>query len=277
MQRPVPWWLRLYLIVGAAEAILIGASSWLAPAGSVSHATLPLHVTPLNARVIGAFYLAGAIALFASLFTRNPADTRIAVIGFGFIAGSLLVATLVYWDDFTKVRMPYGWIASYVVEPIVAVAAVVKLRLLRPALSGRTRLTPVCLLQGAAFGVTGLLLLLTPGYAADVWPWSIDTVLARVYACLFLAFALAALLAAWEARPPAVRAFVIASAALPVLILVASLRHTDRFQDGPAKWLWFGGFTLGAVCFGLALVGLVWRSWRAIRVPLQSEPSLSPR
>ena len=44
-----------------------------------------------------------------------------------------------------------------------------------------------------------------------------------------------------------------ASAALPLLVLVASVRHLDRFKDGVHQWLWFGIVGLIAVALTAVL------------------------
>jgi hypothetical protein len=293
VRRALPWWLQAFLIIGALEAVAIGASSWLAPEGSLSRRLLPLaggtatyssasdpaadqgsgrgadrayagsslsspasRVRALNGRVIGAFYLAGAVGLVASYLTRRATEARIFIFGFGFIAGSLLLVTVVYWDDFTADHVPYGWVVSYVVDPLVAAFAIVTLGLVRPVVPGWHRLTPVFLVQAAMLGVPGLVLLLAPAVAADLWPWTLTDVLARVYACFLLGFALGALLAARECRTTAVRPFAIASAALALFVLIGSARHLDLFEHGLREWVWFGTCGLLGVLFIAALSSL---------------------
>jgi hypothetical protein len=289
VRRAFPWWLQVFLLVGAVEAIAIGASSWLAPEGSLSRRLLPLaggsasyspasgwasdptyagssipasdaldpaRVRPLNGRVIGAFYLAGAVGIVASYLTRRAIDARIFVFGFGFIAGSLLIMTFAYWGDFTANSVPYGWLVSYIADPLVAVVAIVSLGLMRPAVPGTHRLTTLFLVQAALLGATGLVLLLAPGMAADLWPWTLTDVLARVYACFFLGFALGGLLAAGETRVAAIRPFAVASAALALFVLIGSAQHLDRFKHGIREWLWLGTFGLLGVLFVAALPSL---------------------
>jgi hypothetical protein len=251
MQRPAPWWLRALLLVGALEAIAIGASGLLDPQGSLFASLLPITVSPLNGRVIGAFYLAGAAGLLASLPMRRAHDMRLFVIGFGFIAGSLLIVTLAYWDEFTVDHIPYGWLASYVIEPVVAAVAVIVYGLARPAAPGPHRWTPLFVVEGVVFAVIGVVMLIAPGTAVDLWPWALTTLLARVYAPFFLGFALGALLAAWERRAAVVLPLATASLTLMLLLLVASLQHRDRFT-GAGEWVWFAGLALGALAFGTA-------------------------
>lgn len=253
MQRSFPWWLQAFLLVGALEAIAIGASGWLAPQGSLFPRLLPIAVTPLNGRVIGGFYLAGAVGLIGSYLTRRASDARIFVFGFGFIAGSLLVATFAYWDEFTADHVPVGWLATYAIDPVVAVIAIVTLGLFRPAIPGRHRLSPVYFAVALILGVSGFVLLLAPGFAIDLWPWKLTTPLARVYSCLFIGFGLGALLSAGEARAAAVRPFAVAIASLPIFVLIGSLQHLDRFKHGVHEWVWFGVVGLLAVVLTAAV------------------------
>ena len=46
----------------------------------------------------------------------------------------------------------------------------------------------------------------------------------------------------------------LSACALGALVVLASLRHRDRFADGLGTWLWFGGFALAAVAFGLVFL-----------------------
>jgi hypothetical protein len=275
MQPDAPWYLRALLVVGALEALAIGASGFLAPSASLFHRLLPITVSPLNGRVIGAFYLAGAIGLIGSLLARRPIDSRIFVYGFGFIAGSMLLITLAYWSDFTKDHVPYGWIVSYIVEPVVGAIAIVRLGLTGPSSRGTHRWTPLFAVQGAVLGLTGLLFLLLPQTAVDIWPWKLTVLLARVYAPFFLGFALGAFLACWERRPAAVRPFLVASFALPVLVLIGSLQHRDRFS-GSGEWVWFGALAVAIVAFAVATADAILqaRSEREAAVPPESSVAL---
>ena len=63
-------------------------------------------LSALNGRVIGGFYLAGAVGLIGSYLTRRAIDARIFVFGFGFIAGSLLWG--VVFDGFRPDRYDLG-------------------------------------------------------------------------------------------------------------------------------------------------------------------------
>src|SRR5689334_20843241 len=117
--RGAPWWLRAYLLVGAAQGLAIGVTGMADPAHVVG---FPLATTPLNTRFVAAFYLAGAAGLLASAAVRSAVDARIFVAGFVAVTALLLVATVRYWSTYTAGGVPYPWVGSYVVEPVLGAA-----------------------------------------------------------------------------------------------------------------------------------------------------------
>jgi hypothetical protein len=255
--RPIPLWLRVLFLI---NVVLLAPQA----VGLFSPANIPfpVAVTPLNARFIGALYLAAAVGMILSAVGDDLADIRIFLFGFAVIALLVLVVTIAYWSDFAAKRVPVIWLATYVVDPVAAAAALLTLRPLRPARSGAHRLTTLFILEGGLFGVVGIVLLVIPGFATLVWPWKINLLLSQVYGAFLLAFAVGALLAAREARPAAVLPTVASSAALAGLTLIASLLHLDRFAPGPASGIWFGVWVLVMVAFTAALVGLLRRTAR---------------
>jgi hypothetical protein len=247
MGEQFPRWLRGYIAFVAMLAAAIGISLFVAPTSSAAATFFPVEVSPLNARVIGALYIGGLVGLGTALFARRAADTRLMVIGAGLISTLLLIMTFAYWDEFTTDHTPYGWIAVYVADSLVALLAIVRLHLIRPAVAGIHRLSGVMLAEAIASGGLGGVLLVAPNFAVDHWPWKLTPLLARVYASFFLAFGIAALLAVWEARPSAVRPLLAGSAALAICVIVASLRHLDRFRHGTPEDAWFIAFLVAAV------------------------------
>ena len=133
----VPWWLRVYLLVGALQGLAIGLTGLFRPAHVIG---FPLTTTPLNTRFVASFYLAGATGLIASAAARRAIDTRIFVVGFVAVTALLLVATIAYWSTYTSGGVPYPWVVSYAVEPVIGATALWYLHLARPALPGRHRL-----------------------------------------------------------------------------------------------------------------------------------------
>jgi len=250
---PVPWWLRLFLLINVIQDAGIGVSGWLSPAGIV----IPLKgLTPLNARFVASLYLGGGVVILVAAFARRAVDTRLALYSFLAITVLVLVMTLAYWDRFTVDGVPWLWLTTYVVDPVVATIALASLRLTRPGEPGRHGLTGLFVGQSAVLGVVGLALLSAAPAMLDAWPWTITPILARVYAAFLLAFAIGAGLAAVERRPAALAGFLLGSLVLFALSFAASLIHQSRFDDGISSWLWFTVHGLSLVAFAAALVTL---------------------
>ena len=248
-RQGVPWWLRAYLLVGAVQGLAIGLTGLIRPAHVVG---FPLQTTPLNTRFVAAFYLAGAAGLIVSAAARRAVDTRIFLVGFIAVTALLLAATIWYWSTYTDGGIPYPWVTSYVVEPIVGVAILVGLRLWRADSPGLHHLSAVYVAEAAVFAVVGLVLATAPDTAVRIWPWALTAVLARTYAAIFLAFALGAALAAGERRPQAVRAFAVSSLTLVAVTAAVSLAHHAKFDGGPSTWVWVAGLAAGLAGFAVA-------------------------
>ncbi len=239
----------MYLVVGALQGLAIGLTGLFRPAHVIG---FPLATTPLNTRFVASFYLAGATGLIASAVARRAIDTRIFVVGFVAVTALLLVATIAYWSTYTVGGVPYPWVVSYAVEPVIGGTALWALHLSRPALPGRHSTSPVFLAEAAILAVVGAVLAVAPHQAVRLWPWALTPVLARTYAAIFLAFALGAWLAAGERRPQAVRPFALSSLVLVATAAVVSLVHHARFDGGPATWVWAIGLAAGVAALGAA-------------------------
>jgi len=247
---PTPWWLRVFLLVNVVQDFGLGLSGLLFPA----HILVPLKgLSPLNARFVGSLYLGGGIVIVCAALVRRAVDTRIALYSLFVITALVLAMTLAYWPAFTVDGVPTLWMVTYVVDPIVVPVAIVVLGVVGPAAPGRHRLTALFLAQAVVLGGAGIALLLARDGVMTAWPWTLTPLLARVYAAFFLAFAVGALLAAYERRPAAVRPFLIGSLALLALSLTTSLLHLGRFHHGPARWLWFAVHVLGLALFSFGL------------------------
>jgi hypothetical protein len=247
--RRVPWWLRAYLLVGMVQGLAIGLTGLFTPGSVVG---FPLDTTPLNTRLVASFYFAGAVGLAVSAVARDAADTRIFVAGFALVTALLLLSTFAYWSEFTANGVPYVWLVSYVADPIIGVAALWALALVRPAEPGTHTLSGCFVALAVVFGFVGLLLLAAPHAAAAHAPWKVTAILARVYAAILLAFALGALLAAFERRSSAVRPYTLSAITLLVLAAIVSLVHRDRFVGGAAAWTWAVALVAGIAVLAVA-------------------------
>ena len=270
--HPVPWWLRAYLLLGAFQGFGLGITGFLLPEGI----QIPYQMSPLNARFIGALYLAAGIGVLLSAFARHREDTRVFVIGFGVATGLIMIVTILHWPEFMADPLPHraSWIASYVVAPLFALLIVPAAGLI-PATSARPhRLSALLITECVVLCLLGVLLLGFPEAAAAVWPWALPPVLGQLYGCFFLALSLGAFLAAREPSSTAVRNYALTSLALALLVLLASALHVPRFKPEPVSWLWFGSFAVGAGVFAAALLWHVRERGLASTRPRQDE---SPR
>jgi hypothetical protein len=243
--------LRAFLLVAAAQGYAIGLTGFLSPANIVG---FPLETTPLNARFVASFYLAGAIGLTLTALRRRPDEMRVLLTAFPFATLLLLVVTIAYWSEFTADGVPYPWLVSYIVDPVVGAVLIVGLRLWSTAPVRRRGVGLVFLVEAAALGALGVFLLAAPGAAADAWPWHLTAILARVYGSIFVALALGALLATRESRAAAIVPFLTTSFVFAVCGLVTYALHHARFDGSTATVVWLAASGLGAIVFGTALV-----------------------
>jgi hypothetical protein len=180
---------------------------------------------------------------------RRAVDTRIFLVGFIVVTALLLAATIGYWSTYTDGGVPYPWVGSYVIEPVIGAAILVHLRLWHPAEPGHSRVWGVFLIQAIVFAALGIVLVVSPAAAIRVWPWALTAVLARTYAAIFIAFAAGAFLAARERRPQAVAPFALASLVLLATTATISLVHRARFDGGLSTYAWAAALAAGIAGF----------------------------
>jgi hypothetical protein len=248
----MPWWIRAYLGFAAFQGFGIGLTGLLLP----GEMQIPLRISPLNARVAAALYVAGGIGVLWAAFARRREETRLFIIGFGTATALILILTVLHWSDFMADGLPHRpvWIFVYVADPLLALA-IVPAAGLWPSRHGRQhRLTPLLGLEAVLFAVLALALLGAPASMAAGWPWTLPPLLGQLYGCFLLTFAIGAALAMRETEVGAIRAFALSSLALLGLVLIASLLHLDRFKTEPVTWVWFGSLAFGVLAFGLALL-----------------------
>jgi hypothetical protein len=251
----IRWWERAYFGVITVAALFVTWLGFFNPARmdeSFTWAVLP----PLHARFVGALYLFGGVYLLGCTVARYLAQVRPAPFAVVLFTSLLLLVTLLNPDAFDYNLGPVKvWTGSYVVYPLLGLV-VIALMWRRPGVDPPGPSLPAwgrwaLLAQAAAFGVTGLLLLVARDTMVDVWPWPIDVGLAQFYGGPFIALAWCALAYARERTLLAVLPIVAGTLAFSVATLVVSLVHVELFSAGDlASWVWFGGF--GALTVALA-------------------------
>jgi hypothetical protein len=246
-------WLRAFLLVAAVQGYVMGVSGLLAPERIIG---FPLQTTPLNDRFVASFYIAGAIGLTLTALAPRADDMRVLLTAFSFVTVLLLVLTLVYWSEFTADGVPYGWLISYVFDPVVGGAAIVGLGLWSTDRLRTRGIGLLLLAEAAVFVALGLVLTISPATAIDIWPWKLTVILARVYGSIFLALGLGAVLAARESRVRAVLPFVATSFVFAACGLAVYALHRSRFDGSTATAVWVCAHVLGVLGFGGALLVL---------------------
>jgi hypothetical protein len=247
----MPWWIRAYLGFAAFQGLGIGLTGLILPA----EMQIPLRISPLNTRFVAALYIAGGVGVIGAAFARRRQETRLFVLGFGFVTAVILVLTLLHWPDFMADTLPHRpvWIFDYVVDPILALVVVQAAHLWPPRHGTRHALSGLLLVEAGVFGLLGLALLFLPDVVAAAWPWLLPPLLGQVYGAFFATFGLGAFLAARESERRAIRLFLAASLVLGVLVLGVSILHFDRFKPEPVTWLWFAAWATASVAFGVAV------------------------
>ena len=243
-------WMRFFFLLVFIQAANIGRSLiW----PEVMAANLPWPASPLNARFLATLYWMGAISALLSMAARRYAEVRISLIEIGFVTGALLLLMLPRLGEFTAATFPYGWIILYTIDPLLAWLILWRMRGRDPVPAGRNPLAPLFTAYVAVLAIVGVVLLVAPALAAQLWPWTLPPILGQVYSIFFLTFALGGLLAAREPRWEGVWIYVVANLCMLLLIVAVSLYHADRFQAGPLTWAWYSLMLLGILAFVAAL------------------------
>lgn len=236
---------RAYFLLVGLFAVWVGVWGYFAPA-EVGR-SLPWTVPALHARFIASMYLAGFLAMAASLFARRLAEVRIAIALAALWTGGLLLVSLLRLADFDFAKTQvWFWMGAYAVYPLwgawlyfhAAAATAERRATVDPALVG---VAVGCLALAAA-------LFFAPEAMARLWPWKVSPLLANIYAGPFLGWGVCAWLLAREADRDARRIVLASMVAFTLLALLASLLHRPLFRfDALPAWLWFGGLVVWAV------------------------------
>jgi hypothetical protein len=242
---------RAYFLAVGLFALWVGL--WGYPAPAQVERALPWSVPPLHARFIAAMYLAGAVAMLGSLAARQKAAVRIPLALASIWTGALFIVSMFKLAafDFAKPQV-WFWMGAYLVYPLWGAwlyGRGPRGRRADEADPALLAVAAVCLVLAAALAVA-------PAPMSRAWPWPLPPLLASIYAGPFLAWGLTALMLAREASPEARRIALASMLAFTLLALLASLMHLKLFHfDGPAAWLWFGGFSAAALVVGWRLAG----------------------
>ncbi len=238
---------RLGIVVLLLLALANGAWLYLVPGRALTDYAWAIKPS-INAAFIGAGFLAGTVATALVVFrARSWRSLRVLPLPLAVLATTVLSATLLHEDRFFWDYAPtWGWTGVYAVVPalvigfwIVQERAAGALPAPDPRLLGLRRRSAVL---GAILAAIGLALFAAPTVMADVWPWPITPLLARVIAGWYFLTGSLLLVAAVSLRRCHEVAIPYATLlAWSVLLLALPLLHGGDLTDRPiALAVWIG-------------------------------------
>ena len=216
------------------------------------------------AGVLGGLYLAFAPTLVLQFLARRWEMIRVIIVPAIAFTTAELIATVLHWDLFFVGTLRFNiWLASYVLPPPLLLA----MYLYQQRRSGRQPVSAplpramkrLFLVLGGLLALDALVVLVSPAWLSDSFPWTLTPLTARVLAGWVLVLGTLLVSIAREDDRDRVR---IAS---PVLILllpalgVQVLRFRDQVDTGhPRLWV---NLVIFLVLFGSGLY-LARGSWR---------------
>lgn len=236
--RPVTPHLRLTLEVFAGLALIAGALLFFGATRTDAWWSWTI-APPLTAATLGAFYWAAFVLILSAARSGTWTRARPAVYPVAVIAVLLLVITLIHIDRF-DLNSLFGvfWVVAYALVPPLLAWAIAGQR----SSDGEDRrgekrlprlLRRILLVEGAVMLAAGLLLLIAPGAADDVWPWALSPLTSRAIGSFLFGIGLAAVFAAREDDPLSFRGAALAYTALGLLELLALNVHIPDLGDRP--------------------------------------------
>jgi hypothetical protein len=205
-------------------------------------------IPPFTSMTLAAVYLGGAYFFLLAARAQRWHTVGGGFLSVGLFASLMGIATIVHWSLFIHTNVAFWlWAGLYFTTPFLVFAVWWRNRVEEPPVpvedlvlsKGAARLIG---LVGALASAACLLLSVAPGFAIDVWPWTLTPLTARVMGAIF---ALAAVgIAAFRCRRwSGVRILLQVEGLMLVLIAVAIVRARNDFvASRPLTWLFAAGF-----------------------------------
>ena len=248
---PATRWASLAVVAILIPAVVV---LWGFPHDTADLWSWEVHpaMTPI---FMGAGYGGGAYFFFRVFRSQRWHPASAGVLSAAVFAALELIVTIAHWDGFNRGDAPalgaiayYGWVSVYILSPF-AVGALWWLnhrRDPRRPEAGDPIVPRAARIVAAAIGIgavtSGVVFLISPGTASDLWPWALKPLAARVIACFVIQVGLGALLLALDARWSAWRLLLETVLVATALMLVGVAREWGDFDAGDSStWLFLGG------------------------------------
>jgi hypothetical protein len=253
--RPVTPRLRWTLEIFAGLALIAGALLFFGATRTDAWWSWTI-APPLTAATLGAFYWAAFILILSAARSRRWSDARPAVYPVAVIALLLLVITLVHIDRFDLDSL-FGifWVVAYALVPAALAWALVEQRASTGDEPRRPRRLPgllrgALIVEAVVLVLAGLLLLIAPGAADDVWPWTLSPLTSRAIGSFLFGIGISALIAVRDDDPVSFRGAAMAYTALGLLELLALNLHIPDLGDRPAATTLYAIFWVAVILTG---------------------------
>jgi hypothetical protein len=253
--RPVTPRLKLTLEVFAGLALIAGALLFLGATRTDAWWSWTIQ-PPLTAATLGAFYWAAFVLLLMAARAKTWVRARPTVYPVAVIAVLLLIITLIHIDRF-DLNSLFGvfWVVVYALVPVLLAWTLVEQRGAPGEDSRGTQRLPtllrrVLMIEGVVMLAAGVLLLVAPGAADDLWPWALSPLTSRAIGSFLVGIGLAALIAVRDDDPLSFRGAALAYTALGVLELLALNLHIPDLGDRPLATTLYAAFWVVVVLTG---------------------------
>jgi hypothetical protein len=253
--RPVTHQLRLILQLFAGLALIAGGLLFFGATRTDAWWSWTIQ-PPLTAASLGAFYWAAFVLILSAARSKTWIRARPAVYPVAVIALLLLLITLIHLDRFDLDSL-FGvfWVVIYALVPVLLAWAIAG-QLSAPGEDRRGAqrlprlLRRALLVEGVLLVAAGLLLLIAPGAADDVWPWALSPLTSRAIGSFLFGVGLAALIAVRDDDPLSFRGAALAYTALGLLELLALNLHIPDLGDRPVATGLYAAFWIAVVVTG---------------------------
>jgi len=257
--------MRQALVVSVLILVALGSALVLYPEDTDRLFSWPI-APPLTASVLAANYYTATLILLLAMRGWVWAPVKVVLPGGIVFSAMMVVATLMHLGKFnfgaetlSSEVIAWIWLIAYLILPPLLVAFWPS-QARAPGVDPLTGAPPewlgaAVLGIGALMLVVGLVLFVVPERFAEVWPWALTPLTARVLAGWALGLGLVFAVAGRSGDRMRMRASVVGLIAFGLLQGLALLRHgADAGDTALGVWIAFLGVCLGVGSAGLRSV-----------------------